>query len=198
MGARVIHLINPKTDSLTTRPCISIGPSIRPWRACWPWRRDSPRPIRSGADRRKHRNHRLRPEGRPRRHFRHDQLCQPRLRDRRRVPRPGRAGRHGRRPSQLHAAGGPDTLRRGGVGEAELVIEKLLDDLEQGAMRGLYKSADSHPMAGMADAALRPDQAEPLHQRHFVQTSRGCRQGCTFCAEPLMNGLKVRYRRSTR
>ena len=30
--------------------------------------------------------------------------------------------------------------------------------------------------------------------RTFVQTSRGCRQGCTFCAEPLMNGLKVRYR----
>jgi radical SAM superfamily enzyme YgiQ (UPF0313 family) len=27
-----------------------------------------------------------------------------------------------------------------------------------------------------------------------VQTSRGCHQGCTFCAEPLMNGLKFRYR----
>jgi radical SAM superfamily enzyme YgiQ (UPF0313 family) len=27
--------------------------------------------------------------------------------------------------------------------------------------------------------------------RTFVQTSRGCHQGCTFCAEPLMNGLKV-------
>ena len=28
----------------------------------------------------------------------------------------------------------------------------------------------------------------------FVQTSRGCHPGCTFCAEPLMNGLKFRYR----
>ena len=28
----------------------------------------------------------------------------------------------------------------------------------------------------------------------FVQTSRGCHQGCTFCSEPLMNGLKFRYR----
>ncbi len=28
----------------------------------------------------------------------------------------------------------------------------------------------------------------------FVQTSRGCHTGCTFCAEPLMNGLKFRYR----
>ena len=30
--------------------------------------------------------------------------------------------------------------------------------------------------------------------RTFVQTSRGCPQGCTFCAEPLMNWLKLRYR----
>jgi radical SAM superfamily enzyme YgiQ (UPF0313 family) len=30
--------------------------------------------------------------------------------------------------------------------------------------------------------------------RTFVQTARGCHQGCTFCAEPLMNGLRVRYR----
>jgi radical SAM superfamily enzyme YgiQ (UPF0313 family) len=28
----------------------------------------------------------------------------------------------------------------------------------------------------------------------FIQTSRGCHHGCTFCSEPLMNGLKFRYR----
>jgi radical SAM superfamily enzyme YgiQ (UPF0313 family) len=28
----------------------------------------------------------------------------------------------------------------------------------------------------------------------FIQTSRGCHQACTFCAEPLLNGLKFRYR----
>ena len=28
----------------------------------------------------------------------------------------------------------------------------------------------------------------------YIQTSRGCHQACTFCAEPLLNGLKFRYR----
>ena len=35
------------------------------------------------------------------------------------------------------------------IGEVELVIDKLLDDLKQGAMRGTYKSDTLHPMAGM-------------------------------------------------
>ena len=30
--------------------------------------------------------------------------------------------------------------------------------------------------------------------RTFIQTSRGCHHGCTFCSEPLMNGLRFRYR----
>ena len=30
--------------------------------------------------------------------------------------------------------------------------------------------------------------------RILVQTSRGCHQDCTFCAEPLMNRLKLRFR----
>lgn len=80
------------------------------------------------------------------------------------------------------------------IGEAELVIGKLLDDLKQGTMRGIYKSNMLHPMAGM------PMPRYDLLKKHryvnttFVQTSRGCHQGCTFCAEPLMNGLRFRYR----
>src|ERR1700674_4614119 len=35
------------------------------------------------------------------------------------------------------------------VGEVELVIDKMLDDLEAGAMRGTYKSNALHPMVGM-------------------------------------------------
>src|SRR5260370_1762002 len=35
------------------------------------------------------------------------------------------------------------------IGEVELVIDKLLDDLKQGSMRGLYKSDTSHPMFRM-------------------------------------------------
>lgn len=80
------------------------------------------------------------------------------------------------------------------IGEVELVIDKLLDDLEQGCMRGTYKSDKLHPMVGL------PMPRYDLIKKHryvnatFVQTSRGCHQGCTFCAEPLMNGLKFRYR----
>ena len=80
------------------------------------------------------------------------------------------------------------------VGEVELVIDKLLDDLEQGAMRGAYKSDKLHPMAGMPMPRYDLLKKNRYVNCTFVQTSRGCHQGCTFCAEPLMNGLKFRYR----
>ncbi len=80
------------------------------------------------------------------------------------------------------------------IGEVELVIDRLLDDLEDGAMRGTYRADRLHPMVGLA--MPRYDLLKPHRyvNRTFVQTSRGCHQGCTFCAEPLMNGLKFRYR----
>jgi radical SAM superfamily enzyme YgiQ (UPF0313 family) len=80
------------------------------------------------------------------------------------------------------------------IGEAELVIEKLLDDLEQGAMRGTYRADRLHTMAGLPLPRYELIKRNRYVNRTFVQTSRGCHQGCTFCAEPLMNGLKVRYR----
>jgi hypothetical protein len=36
------------------------------------------------------------------------------------------------------------------IGEVELVIDRLLDDLRHGSMRGLYKSDVLHPMVGMS------------------------------------------------
>jgi len=80
------------------------------------------------------------------------------------------------------------------IGEAELVMPKLLDDLAAGSMRGLYKSDKLHPMAGMPAPRYDLLKRNKYVNRTFVQTSRGCHQGCTFCAEPLMNGLKFRYR----
>jgi radical SAM superfamily enzyme YgiQ (UPF0313 family) len=80
------------------------------------------------------------------------------------------------------------------VGEVELVIDKLLDDLEHGAMRGTYKSDKLHPMVGMPMPRYDLLKKNRYVNCTFVQTSRGCHQGCTFCAEPLMNGLKFRYR----
>jgi radical SAM superfamily enzyme YgiQ (UPF0313 family) len=80
------------------------------------------------------------------------------------------------------------------IGEVELVIDKLLDDLKHGSMRGTYKSNTLHPMAGMPMPRYDLLKKNRYVNRTFVQTSRGCHQGCTFCAEPLMNGLKFRYR----
>jgi len=80
------------------------------------------------------------------------------------------------------------------IGEVELVIDKLLDDLKQGTMRGTYKSNELHPMVGLQMPRYDLLKKNRYVNRTFVQTSRGCHQGCTFCAEPLMNGLKFRYR----
>jgi len=80
------------------------------------------------------------------------------------------------------------------IGEAELVIPKLLDDLERGEVRGLYRADRLHPMVGVSMPRYDLLKKHRYVNRTFVQTSRGCHQGCTFCAEPLMNGLKFRYR----
>jgi radical SAM superfamily enzyme YgiQ (UPF0313 family) len=80
------------------------------------------------------------------------------------------------------------------IGEAELVIEKLLDDLEQGCLGGAYRADRLHPMNGLPMPRYDLVKRNRYVNRTFVQTSRGCHQGCTFCAEPLMNGLKVRQR----
>ena len=80
------------------------------------------------------------------------------------------------------------------VGEAELVMDRLLEDLRSGNMRGLYKSQKLHSMVGMAMPRYDLLKKHRYVNKTFVQTSRGCHTGCTFCAEPLMNGLKFRYR----
>jgi radical SAM superfamily enzyme YgiQ (UPF0313 family) len=80
------------------------------------------------------------------------------------------------------------------IGEVELVIDAILNDLEQGSMRGTYRSEKLHPMVGVPMPRYDLLKKHRYVNKTFVQTSRGCHQGCTFCAEPLMNGLKFRYR----
>ena len=68
------------------------------------------------------------------------------------------------------------------VGEVELVIDKLLDDLKQGSMRGMYKSDRLHPMVGMpmprydllkeellCQSNLRPDLARLPSRMHVLR-----------------------------
>ncbi len=80
------------------------------------------------------------------------------------------------------------------IGEVELVIDKVLADLRRGELKGTYKSTE---LCSMVDMKLPRYDLVKKHRyvnATFIQTSRGCHQGCTFCAEPLMNGLKFRYR----
>ena len=77
-----------------------------------------------------------------------------------------------------------------GVGEVELVLAKLLDDLERGEMRGIYKSDRLHSMIDLPMPRYDLIKKHRYVNRTFVQTSRGCHQDCTFCAEPMMNGQR--------
>ena len=84
------------------------------------------------------------------------------------------------------------------VGEAELVMPQVLDDLEQGQLRGIYKSDKLHPMVDMPMPRYDLVKKNRYVNRTFIQTSRGCHHGCTFCSEPLMNGLRSATVRWTR
>jgi radical SAM superfamily enzyme YgiQ (UPF0313 family) len=57
------------------------------------------------------------------------------------------------------------------IGEVELVIDKLLDDLNQGSMRGTYKSDRLHPMVGMPMPRYDLLKKNRYVNRTFVQTS---------------------------
>ncbi len=80
------------------------------------------------------------------------------------------------------------------IGEAEHVMPRVLEDLERGEMRGAYKSQTLCTMVDMPMPRYDLIKKERYVNSVFIQTSRGCHQGCTFCAEPLMNGLRFRYR----
>ena len=195
MRTRVIHLINPKTDSLTTRPLYLNRALYSPLAGLARRRRGHPaRPVRSGADRRKHRNHRLRSEC--------DMVGISAMTSY--VNRGYEIADHFRAKGVPVVMGGvhpsfmpQEALKHADavvIGEVELVIDKLLDDLEQGSLRGTYKSDKLHPMVGVPMPRYDLLKKHRYVNKTFVQTSRGCHQGCTFCAEPLMNGLKFRYR----
>ena len=50
------------------------------------------------------------------------------------------------------------------IGEAELVIPKMLDDLEQGQLRGIYRADKLHPMVGMPMPRYDLREEAPLRQ----------------------------------
>lgn len=80
------------------------------------------------------------------------------------------------------------------VGEAELVMDKVLSDLEDGSLGGIYKAEGLHSMVDLPMPRYDLVKKNRYVNRTFVQTSRGCHHGCSFCSEHMMNGLKFRYR----
>ena len=80
------------------------------------------------------------------------------------------------------------------VGEAELIMDKVLDDLSHGRLQGIYKAETLHSMIALPIPRQGLLKSNRYINKGFVQTSRGCHHGCTFCAEPTMYGLRFRYR----
>ena len=80
------------------------------------------------------------------------------------------------------------------VGEAEHVMREVLTDLEQGDLKGIYKSDRLHKMTGMAIPRYDLLKSNRYVSKTFIQTSRGCHHACRFCAEHMMFGLRFRFR----
>jgi len=79
------------------------------------------------------------------------------------------------------------------VGEAELIMDKVLDDLGKGQLKVFtrLKTFIRWSVAMPRQGLLKSNR---YINKGFVQTSRGCNHGCTFCCEPTMYGLRFRYR----
>ncbi len=80
------------------------------------------------------------------------------------------------------------------VGEAEYVMPRVLADLESGDLKGIYKADRLHSLENLPLPRYDLLKTNRYVNKNFVQTSRGCHHACTFCAEHLMNGLRFRYR----
>ena len=80
------------------------------------------------------------------------------------------------------------------VGEAELVMPKVLEDLKRGTLKGIYKADRLHSMTNMPLPRYDLLKAHRYVNKTYIQTSRGCHHACAFCAEQMMYGLRFRYR----
>ena len=80
------------------------------------------------------------------------------------------------------------------VGEAELIMAKVIGDLEAGALKGIYKADRLHPMDDVPLPRYDLMKQSRYFNKTFIQTSRGCHHACAFCAEHMMYGLKFRFK----
>jgi len=79
------------------------------------------------------------------------------------------------------------------AGEAELIWERVLDDLEQGSSAGVYRADRWHDLRGLPEIdywtlpLLKPDafRSSWLYRKYFfwpILFSRGCPHPCEYCA----------------
>jgi radical SAM superfamily enzyme YgiQ (UPF0313 family) len=99
----------------------------------------------------------------------------------------------------LHASVLPDEVLKHAdsvvVGEAELVWEELILDLEAGSLRKVYRSREAKSKFDLAHSRIpRYDLLDvEKYNRITLQTSRGCPLDCSFCAASrLISTYKVK------
>lgn len=80
------------------------------------------------------------------------------------------------------------------IGEAEMVMDKILLDLDNGCMKGIYKSDQLCDMSELKPPRMDIVKKHRYINSTFIQTARGCPTACSFCAEHLMYGMKYRFR----
>ncbi len=80
------------------------------------------------------------------------------------------------------------------VGEAEPVFGRILSDLEDNCLNGIYKADTSCDLCSLPSPRIDLIKRNRYINKTFIQTARGCPTACAFCAEHLMNGVKYRFR----
>lgn len=81
------------------------------------------------------------------------------------------------------------------IGEAEIIWSKVLSDLQNGKMQGVYKAEKLHDMVNIPWPRLDLiKQPEKYTCYQFIQTTRGCPFDCEFCSATQFWGRKYRTR----
>lgn len=78
------------------------------------------------------------------------------------------------------------------IGEAEVVWEKVLEDVENNRLQRIYKQDKK-----FEDIKIEVPRRDIFSKEYFwgaIQTSRGCPMNCDFCPVTMYNGHKYRQR----
>jgi radical SAM superfamily enzyme YgiQ (UPF0313 family) len=80
------------------------------------------------------------------------------------------------------------------IGEAEEVLGRILSDLKQGKMKGIYKGENPPELSTVPRPRF--ELLHPKHRRiiHSVQATRGCPNDCDFCSVTPFFGHRYRLR----